>query len=107
MYLGTQAMAQSRSMPSWRDVRTRWARHKLRTTGEATRPLASLGPSGTKQLTCFVPCWNDDGTDDGQGFHSGYDGDPSCESAGCTRLFYNDARYIYDDMPDGTSVIVY
>ena len=44
-------MAQSRSMPSWCDVRTRWARHKLRTTGEATEPLASPGPSGTKQLT--------------------------------------------------------
>ena len=44
-------MAQSRSMPSWCDVRTRWARHKLHTTEEATRPLASLGPSGTKQLT--------------------------------------------------------
>ena len=51
MYLGTQAMAQSRSMPSWCDVRTRWARHKLRTTEEATRPLASPGPSGTRQLT--------------------------------------------------------
>lgn len=51
MYLGTQAMAQSRSMSSWHDVRTRWARHKLRTTGETTRPLASLGPPGTKQLT--------------------------------------------------------
>ena len=51
MYLGTQAMAQSRSMPSWCDVRTRWARHKLRTTEEATRPLASPGPPGTRQLT--------------------------------------------------------
>ena len=50
MYLGTQAMAQSRSIPSWYDVRTRWARHKLRTTIEATRPLASLGPPGTRQL---------------------------------------------------------
>lgn len=64
-------------------------------------------PEGASFFTCFVPCWNDDGTDDGQGFHSGYDGDPSYESAGCTRLFYNDARYIYDNMPDGTPVIVY
>ena len=54
MYLGTQAMAQSRSMPSWRDVRTRWARHKLRTTEEATGPLASPGPSGTRQLTVGI-----------------------------------------------------
>lgn len=64
-------------------------------------------PEGASFFTCFVPCWSDDGTDDGQGFHSGYDGDPSYESAGCTRLFYNDARYIYDNMPDGTPVIVY
>lgn len=64
-------------------------------------------PEGASFFTCFVPCWNDDGTDDGQGFHSGYDGDPGYESAGCTRLFYNDAKYIYDNMPDGTSVVVY
>ncbi len=64
-------------------------------------------PEGASFFTCFVPCWDDDGTDDGQGFHSGYDGDPGYESAGCTRLFYNDARYIYDNMPDGTPVIVY
>lgn len=64
-------------------------------------------PEGASFFTCFVPCWNDDGTDDGQGFHSGYDGDPGYESAGCTRLFYNDAKYIYDNMPDGTPVIVY
>lgn len=64
-------------------------------------------PEGASFFTCFVPCWGDDGTDDGQGFHSGYDGDPGYESAGCTRLFYNDARYIYDNMPDGTPVIVY
>lgn len=64
-------------------------------------------PEGASFFTCFVPCWGDDGTDDGQGFHSGYDGNPGYESAGCTRLFYNDARYIYDNMPDGTPVIVY
>lgn len=64
-------------------------------------------PEGASFFTCFVPCWNDDGTDDGQGFHSGYDGDPGYESAGCTRLFYNDAKYIYDNMPDGTPVVVY
>ena len=57
-------MAQSRSIPSWYDVRTRWARHKLRTTEEATRPLASPGPSGTKQLTrkeCKVRCLDKEG----------------------------------------------
>lgn len=64
-------------------------------------------PEGASFFTCFVPCWSDDGTDDGQGFHSGYDGDPGYESAGCTRLFYNDAKYIYDNMPDGTPVVVY
>lgn len=64
-------------------------------------------PEGASFFTCFVPCWNDDGTDDGQGFHSGYDGNPGYESTGCTRLFYNDARYIYDNIPDGTPVIVY
>lgn len=64
-------------------------------------------PEGASFFTCFMPCWNDDGTDDGQGFHSGYDGDPGYESAGCTRLFYNDAKYIYDNMPDGTPVVVY
>ena len=64
-------------------------------------------PEGASFFTCFVPCWGDDGTDDGQGFHSGYDGDPGYGSAGCTRLFYNDARYIYDNMPNGTPVIVY
>lgn len=64
-------------------------------------------PEGALFFTCFVPCWSDDGTDDGQGFHSGYDGDHGYESAGCTRLFYNDAKYIYDNMPDGTPVVVY
>lgn len=64
-------------------------------------------PEGASFFTCFVPCWNDGGTGDGQGFHSGYDGDSGYESAGCTRLFYNDARYIYDNMFDGTPVIVY
>lgn len=65
------------------------------------------GPEGASYFTCFVPCWGKNGEDDGQGFHSGYDGSPSYESAGCTRLFYNDAKYISENIPDGTLVLVY
>lgn len=65
------------------------------------------GPEGSSFFTCFITCWDEDGSDDGQGFHSGYDGTPSYESAGCTRLFYNDAKYIFDNVPNGTLVLVY
>lgn len=68
---------------------------------------AKEGPEGASFFTCYILSWTDDGQEDGQGFHSGYDGVPSYESAGCVRLYYNDAAYIYDNVPGGSLVMVY
>lgn len=57
--------------------------------------------------TCFVPCYNPDGTDNGQGFHQGYTGIPSFQSYGCTRLSTENAKWIYDNVPIETTVVVF
>ena len=69
--------------------------------------------------TCYLPCGSEsdyDGHmnpwngmyDDGQGFHYGFDGDrPGYNSAGCTCLSMSEAKYIYDNVPVGSTVHVF
>ena len=57
--------------------------------------------------TCFLPYWNPDGSDNGQGFHAGYTGVPSYQSLGCTRLTYDNAKWIFDNVPIGSTVVVF
>ena len=73
--------------------------------------------------TCFLPCWTSNnydingcsmryypgqGYDDGQGFHSsssflsGHNG-----NAGCTCLPIDNAKWIYDHVPIGSTVVVF
>lgn len=73
--------------------------------------------------TCFLPCWTDNnydingcsmryypgkGYDDGQGFHSsssflsGHNG-----NAGCTCLPIEKAKWVYDHVPVGSTVVVF
>ena len=57
--------------------------------------------------TCFIPYYKPDGTDFGQGFHEGYTGIPSFQSYGCTRLSTENAKWIYDNVPIETTVVVF
>ena len=57
--------------------------------------------------TCFIPYYKPDGTDFGQGFHQGYTGIPSFQSYGCTRLSTENAKWIYDNVPIETTVVVF
>lgn len=57
--------------------------------------------------TCFIPCWEADGSENGQGFHAGYTGTPEYQSMGCTRLDTYNAKWIFDNVPMGTTVEVF
>lgn len=57
--------------------------------------------------TCFIPYYKPDGTDFGQGFHAGYTGTPEYQSYGCTRLDTYNAKWIFDNVPIGTTVEVF
>ena len=57
--------------------------------------------------TCFIPYYKPDGTDFGQGFHAGYTGTPEYQSYGCTRLDTYNAKWIFDNVPVGTTVEVF
>lgn len=57
--------------------------------------------------TCYIPCWNADGSENGQGFHAGYTGTPEYQSMGCTRLDTYNAKWIFDNIPMGTTVEVF
>lgn len=69
--------------------------HKAESTGE-----------GNSWWSCTVPCWGENGEDDGQGFHDGFDGTTGMITHGCTRLSTENAKYIYDNVPVGSRVLV-
>lgn len=69
---------------------------------------------------CLVPCWqatNDDGHlwqdpstglfDGGQGFHRAWETVPGYSMGGCTGLTWDDAKFIYDEVPIGSTVVVF
>lgn len=70
--------------------------------------------------SCFIPCWQsndrnghlyqDPSTglyDNGQGFHAAYGDTPGYEMTGCTGLPPEKAQYIYDNVPTGSTVVVF
>ena len=70
--------------------------------------------------SCFIPCWQsndrnghlyqDPSTglyDNGQGFHAAYGDTPGYEMTGCTGLPPEKAQYIYDNVPTGSTVLVF
>lgn len=70
--------------------------------------------------SCFIPCWQssdrnghlyqDPSTglyDNGQGFHAAYGDTPGYEMTGCTGLPADKAQYIYDNVPTGSTVLVF
>lgn len=70
--------------------------------------------------SCFIPCWQsndrnghlyqDPSTglyDNGQGFHAAYGETPGYEMTGCTGLPPEKAQYIYDNVPTGSTVLVF
>lgn len=61
---------------------------------------------GLKWWVCYIPCWTQDGLDDGQGFHNLYLGYPGRYSNGCVRLTDMNAKWVYDNIPVGTTVLV-
>ena len=61
---------------------------------------------GNGWWSCTVPWWGENGEDDGQGFHDGFDGTTGMITHGCTRLYSENAKYIYDNVPVGSRVIV-
>ena len=69
---------------------------------------------------CLVPCWqatNDDGHlwqdpstglfDGGQGFHRAWETEPGYSMGGCTGLTWDNAKFIYDEVPIGSTVVVF
>lgn len=69
---------------------------------------------------CLVPCWqetNDDGHlwqdpstglfDGGQGFHRAWETEPGYNMGGCTGLTWDNAKFIYDEVPIGSTVVVF
>ncbi|MCH3942148.1 MAG: RICIN domain-containing protein [Atopobiaceae bacterium] len=66
-------------------------------------------------FTVYFDYWvNNDGTgahnaanDDGQGFHDAYDGTPGYESHGCTRLYHENAKWIFDNVSIGSTVYIF
>lgn len=62
---------------------------------------------GLKWWVCFLPCWTTDGLDDGQGFHNLYLGYPGRQSQGCTRLTDTNAKWVYDNLEIGSTVVVW
>lgn len=62
---------------------------------------------GLKWWVCFIPCWTEDGLDDGQGFHNLYLGYPGPQSNGCTRLSDTNAKWMYDNLSIGSTVYVW
>lgn len=85
----------------------------------------TAGPGVNDWWTCYLPAWSNAynpnmrpymGSDsryqglyeDGQGFHYGYDGSrPGYRSGGCTCTSYDDAKWIYDNVPIGSKVVVF
>ena len=61
---------------------------------------------GLKWWVCYIPCWTQDGLDDGQGFHNLYLGYTGAYSNGCVRLTDMNAKWVYDNVPVGTTVLV-
>lgn len=67
---------------------------------------SSSTAEGNCWWSCVVPWWGDNGEDDGQGFHDGFDGTTGMITHGCTRLYQENAKYIYDNVTVGSRVIV-
>ncbi len=61
---------------------------------------------GLSWWVCYLPCWTEDGADDGQGFHNLYLGYPGFYSHGCTRLSDVNAKWMFDNLSIGTTVVV-
>lgn len=61
---------------------------------------------GLSWWVCYVPCWDEDGLDDGQGFHNLYLGYPGFYSNGCVRLSDENAKWMFDNLGLGTTVRV-
>lgn len=70
--------------------------------------------------SCFIPCWQENDRnghlyqdpstglyDNGQGFHAAYGNTPGYEMTGCTGLPPEKAQYIYDNVPVGSTVLVF
>ncbi len=61
---------------------------------------------GLKWWVCYIPCWTEDGLDDGQGFHNLYLGYGGMYSNGCVRLTDVNSKWVYDNVPVGSTVVV-
>ncbi len=61
---------------------------------------------GLKWWVCYVPYWTEDGLDDGQGFHNLYLGYGGMYSNGCVRLSDTNSKWVYDNIPIGSTVVV-
>lgn len=62
---------------------------------------------GLQWFSVYVPCWGDDGYEDGQGFHNLYLGYQGRYSNGCVRLTDVNAKWIYDNVDVGSTVYVF